>query len=174
MPRLRRSGFGVKPPQRQISNASLDAEIDGLVTVVGLVKGLYTVGLATVTGALTIVRTRGVFSVRAAAAAVGNSITRGAFGIILVSTDAFAAGVGSVPGPISDDFNDWYVWAPFTLLHDDTTPSDSPHVTTVQFDSRGMRKSKFGQVAVAVLEVESDLAGTALDSAFSMRNQVKL
>ena len=96
-------------------------------------------------------------------------------GIILVSTDAFAAGIGSLPGPLSDSGNDWYVWTPFALAFDDVEAEfDSKWVDVVDFDSRGMRKSKFGQVSAVILEVESDRAGHSIDSCVSFREQFKL
>ena len=177
MPRFRRQGFGRSgtAPKRQIGNAAVSAEIDGLTTTIGIAKAVYSFGLLVTVDALTIVRTRGQFGVRVAAASSGNSIIRGVLGLIVVSSDAFAAGIGSLPGPLSDSGNDWFVWAPFTLLFDDVIANnDSKYVTAVDFDSRGMRKMKFGQEIALILEVESDLAGSAIDSAVALRTQFKL
>jgi len=174
----RRGGFsrgGIRPPQRQIGNFAATGEIDGLTSVIGVAKAVYSVGIATLLDALTIVRTRGELSVRIAAAAAGNTIMRGAMGIILVSSDAFGIGVTAVPGPLSDSGADWYVWVPFTLAFDDVIANnDSVYVAHVPFDSRGMRKSKGGDVSAIVLEVEADLAGNSIDSSFILREQFKL
>ena len=178
MPRGR-TGFargGIKPPQRQISNSQLTGEVDGLVTSsAAIVKAAYNFFFQLTANAATLVRTRGELSVRVAAAAAGNSITRGAMGMIVASTDAATIGVTAVPGPLSDATNDWFVWVPFTLMHDSVlTEFDSKFVATVPFDSRGMRKMKNGEAVVIVLEVESDLSGSAIDSAFVARVQTKL
>ena len=166
---------GVKPPQRQISNMSNQGEVDGLTTVIGIVKALGTFGLSTAVGAATIVRTRGSLLVRVAAAAAGDTTLRGAMGIIQVSADAFAAGVASVPGPLSDSLDDWYVWVPFTLAFDDiTTEFDSAYFDRVAFDSRGMRKTKFGEVSAVVFEVDCDRAGSSIDISYVYREQIKL
>ena len=177
MPRFRRQGFGrgSVAPKRQIGNTGVTAEIDGGTSVIGIVKLAYNFGFVAAIDALTIVRSRGEFAVRIAAAAVGDTIVRGAFGMIVVSADAFAVGVTAIPGPISDVGNDWFVWAPFNLLFDDgITEEDSKYVTSVPFDSRGMRKLKFGQNVVLVLEVEADRAGSSIDSGVAVRMQFKL
>ena len=63
---------------------------------------------------LTIRRTRGTFGVATDNLAAVAESQRGAFGMGLVSTDAAAAGVGSVPGPVSDaEWPGWFVWIPF-------------------------------------------------------------
>ena len=177
MPRFRRQGFGrgSVAPKRQIGNSGFTAEIDGGTSVIGIVKLAYNFGFVAAVDALTVVRTRGEFGVRIAAAAAGDTILRGALGMIVVSSDAFAVGVTAVPGPISDVGNDWFVWAPFNLLYDDVvTEFDSKYVATVPFDSRGMRKMKIGQNIVVVLEVEADRAGSSIDSSVSLRLQFKL
>jgi len=173
MPRQRRTGFGVtRAPRRQIANNAFTAEIDGVVTVIGIVKSLFSGSLAVVESALTLVRTRGEFGFRIAAAAAGNSITRGAFGMIVTSSDAVIAGVASVPGPLSDSLNDWFVWVPFTVIHN--ASSQDAEYNFRPFDSRGMRKLKFGEDLVPVLEIESDVAGSSIDASFSLRIQSKL
>ena len=177
---MARGGFtrgarGIPAPKRQIANFGLTAEIDGLTTVVGIAKAVYTFGTQLAnTDAATLVRTRGMLGVRAAAVAGAANIVRGVFGIIVVSDDAAGIGVTAVPGPLTDSENDWVVWQPFTLLFDATIPSDSPKAVNVAFDSRGMRKMKSGDVLTTVLEVESDIAGSAIDSAISWRQQFKL
>ncbi len=99
---------------------------------------------------------------------------RGACGLIHVNSDAFAVGLAALPGPLTDSFNDWYMWAPFTLGFDNVlTEFDSKYIATVDFDSRGMRKVKPGDNAVFMLEAESDIAGDSIDVAYSFREQAK-
>jgi len=173
MPRSR--GFarrGIRPPQRQIQNFAITGEVDGGTTVVGISKHIGSVG---VTGdeSSTLVRTRGVTSVRMSAFAGSVSITRVVLGGIVVSTDAFAVGVSAVPGPLSDSENDWFLWAPLTLLTTAATVEGVFEMDRVAFDSRGMRKLKFGEVLAFVYEVESDTAGNNLDMAYALRQQFK-
>ena len=178
MPRQSRGSFSgrSRAPQRQIANFGLTAEIDGVTTVAGIVKAVYSFFVVLgATDAATLVRTRGSVIIRAAAAAVGDSLVRGAFGQIVVSEDAAAIGVTALPGPLSDVENDWFVWAPFTLAFDNTlTEFDSAYFDRVLFDSRGMRKLKKGDGLVSMLEIESDLAGDSIDSTVSFRQQFKL
>ena len=168
-------GGGIPAPKRQINNAAFSGEVDGVTTIVGIVKALGSDALQTAAGALTIVRTRGSLTVRAAAAAAGDSLIRGAMGIIQVSADAFGVGVTAVPGPLTDDGSDWYVWVPITLAFDNTlTEFDSKYIHSVNFDSRGMRKSKVGETSVVVFEFQSDVAGNSIDASYSIREQAKL
>ena len=163
-------------PRRQIGNAVVTADVDGLAVVAGIAKAGFSFGLTTAESALTIVRTRGQMLVTIVDNSGVRQIMQGAMGIILVSSDAFSAGIGSLPGPISDDQNDWYVWAPFTLSTLDGTADDQAISQTVRvdFDSRGMRKSKFGDVAAIVLEIESDVAAGGIDASLIAREQFKL
>ncbi len=167
-----RSGGGrFKPPQRQITNLGIDGEIDGTVLVVGTVKAAGTTGIATI-GSGTIVRTRGQLSIHAEASPASQSIVRGAFGIILVSSDAFAAAV--VPGPMSDSENDWYVWVPFAMnLGATVVAEDILANVRIDFDSRGMRKSKTGDVSAVIIEYVSDVAGGTMDLSYALREQFK-
>ncbi len=168
-------GGAVRPPQRQISNLAITGLFDGVVPVAGVVKALGTFGIATAEGALTIVRTRGQLMAFARTEAASDQIIRGALGIILVSSDAFAVGVTAIPGPLSDSLDDWYVWVPFNLMTaNGAALGDEALVARENFDSRGMRKSKFGEVSAVVLELESDVAGASVDVSYAFREQTKL
>ena len=177
MPRRQFGGGarGVKPPQRQISNQAITGDIDGIIPVAGIVKAGGSVGLGTAEGALTIVRTRGQLMAMQRVEAGADQIIRGALGIILVSQDAFDVGITALPGPISDSLSDWYVWAPFTLMSFvGVELGDQALMVRVDFDSRGMRKAKFGEVSAVVVELESDVAGGSVDIGYVFREQVKL
>ena len=106
--------------------------------------------------------------------AAGDQIVNGAFGIIVVSSDAFAAGTASLPGPLSDAGNDWFVWVPFHFMTGaGASAGDEALVFRTSFDSRGMRKLKIGDVTAPVIEVEADLAGGTIDIGYSYREQIK-
>ena len=172
-----RSRGGIKPPQRQINNQAVCGEFDGIVVTLAptVVKALGSFGIATAVGAATIVRTRGYFNC-AIVAATASSLICGAFGIITVSADAFAAGVGSMPGPITDSGDDWYVWEPIVLQNLATDPHEVDGRTSqlTHFDSRGMRKLKFGEVSAVVVELSATAAGQTVDLGYSFREQSKL
>ena len=175
MPRFRRSGSfsgRARAPRRQILNVAATAEVDGLVTVVGVAKALFSMGIVVGSIPVTLVRTRGriMTSLQAVASA---GIDRFAVGMIVVSSDAFAAGVGSLPGPLSDGTNDWVVWSPLTNIHLGNIVGENA-VDRVDVDSRGMRKLKEGDVLAIMVEVESDVAGATYDLTFSFRQQFKV
>ncbi len=175
-----RSGRGLPAPKRQIANDGTDiqsgAELIFLATDLKAISN--NVGFALAVPAATIVRTRGVF--RASVITAGSASTRisGAMGMIVVSENAFTAGILSLPTPLSDTENDWFVWVPFVLHVDATDPSANDVFSdyVVNFDSRGMRKLKQGDVLAIVYEAAQSLAvtGTKLDLSTIFRSQFKL
>ncbi len=169
-----RGGRGaVRAPQRQIGNSAFCSVFDGVVPVLGTVKALGSLGASLVEAAATVVRHRGTLTVLQRLEAAGDQIICGAMGMIVVSADAFAAGVASMPGPLTDGGNDWFVWVPFGgFSFGGIGPGEL--LVRKEFDSRGMRKMKFGEVIAVVLEIEADLAGGALDAAVTWRFQTKL
>ena len=71
-------------------------------------KALVNAGIVSAVEGLTIVRIRGRFMAFLVSATAQLDGFSGAFGIGLVTNQAFAAGGGSVPGPVADD--DWDGW----------------------------------------------------------------
>ena len=121
----------------------------------------------------TIVRTRGVISIKPAAFSADVNIF-GAFGIGLVSAEAFAAGIASVPEPFSDaDWGGWMVLQPFTMNFEVTTDVGRL-LGSMQMviDSKAMRKVEPSSVMVAV--VESAPASAAFEFADLTRLLQKL
>ncbi len=60
-----------------------------------------------------VLRTRGVLAVRSDQTA-GSELQIGAFGMIVVTDTAAAAGAASIPSPATDaDDDGWFVWLPF-------------------------------------------------------------
>ena len=97
----------------------------------------------------TIRRTRGVVSVSSDQSA-GFEDQSGAFGMIVVSDIARAAGITSIPSPVAEQNDDgWFVWQPFVQ---GGAAGSSGH-TSVEwhFDSKGMRRVQegFGVAIVA-------------------------
>ncbi len=80
----------------------------------------------------------------------------GAFGIGIVSTQAFVAGVASVPGPFTNsDWEGWMVLMPIAMTWDVTTDIGRA-ITSLQqvVDSKAMRTMSSNETLVMVGESE--------------------
>ena len=121
----------------------------------------------------TIVRTRGGVSIKPAAF-TGDAMVIGAYGMAVVSTDAFAAGDAAVPGPFDDaDWGGWFVWRSFSFHFEFfgtptviTFPSSIQH----EVDSKAMRKVPDNSTVVIVAES----AAGAFDISIPFRQLYKL
>ena len=180
---VRRRGGAFQAPKRQIANDGADGSFAPIAIVsfgasIGPTKAILSGGLVLLEPALTLVRTRGAFVLSMLASGGATNEVTGAFGMIVVSSDAFAVGVTAVPGPLTDIENDWVVYEPFALSSEATNPAADSQISNWkrQFDSRGMRKLKFGEVLAFVIEaVQSDATtGTVLRLAAHFRIQAKL
>jgi len=100
---------------------------------------------------LTIVRTRGMISVRPTTTAATIDMV-GAIGMGIVTAEAFAAGVASVPEPHTDaDWGGWFVWRSFGFAIDVTTDiSRIKNSIEFEIDSKAMRKVTANEVLVVV------------------------
>ena len=121
---------------------------------------------------LTIVRTRGAIVIQPASYAADANIT-GAVGMGIVSAEAFAAGVASIPEPFTDgDWGGWFVWRSFGLRVEfvSATGVIFPATYTMEIDSKAMRKVTPNEVMVVIAE--------SFSGAFSMfdgtRHLIKL
>ena len=122
----------------------------GYVAVASNTKVL--ISFATFAEPVTVIRVRGQVSVFGAATGDLNII--GAFGMGIVSDEAFAAGVGSIPGPFSNaDWGGWFVWRSFSYRIDfqDATGVNWPN-WSFEVDSKAMRKLKSNETLVLVSE----------------------
>ena len=118
---------------------------------------------STVEPEATIVRTRGLLSVRSTSTGVDMDII-GAFGMGLVSDEAFAAGAASVPGPwTQSNWEGWFVWIPVAFRFEVTTDVGRL-LSSVQMpiDSKAMRKFGAGQTMVWVYESQASAATVAI------------
>ena len=177
-------GRSLPAPKRQIANTGLDGSIGtsiGTITFgasVGPVKAPLSIGLTATFPAATLVRTRGALLVEMLVSGGATNEVTGAVGMIVVSSDALAVGITALPGPLSDIENDWFVYEPFALGTEAVNPPADSRVShaSFRFDSRGMRKMKFGESLVMVAEaVQSDATtGTVIRLATQFRNQFKL
>ena len=119
----------------------------------------------------TIIRARGIISIRATAEGASQTIN-GAFGVGLVSAEALAVGITALPTPHSDaDWGGWMVWKPFGLrwLVDTAVGAEWAHVM-IEIDSKAMRKVEASSAMVFVAESQSG----AFDIIESVRLLLKL
>ena len=124
------------------------------------------------TDGLTLVRTRGELVLALSAATATFDGFTGAFGIGLVSAQAFAIGLTAIPGPLAEeDWDGWLVhryfhlvaFGPIVAANVSLEPGQV-HATTAalrfEIDSKAMRKFQENMVLVAMLETV--VAGTAV------------
>ena len=104
----------------------------------------------------TIVRSRGAVSHRFAAVTADVAYV-GSIGWGIVSEDAFAAGVASIPGPESDpDWSGWYVWRSFAETFEFNDATGGLYTSrTIEIDSKAMRKMGTNERLVVVAESQS-------------------
>ena len=147
-------------------------------------KVLMGVGAVVLDSGITLVRTRGELMIllKTSSNAAGGFV--GAFGLCVVTDQAFAAGVGSIPGPVADD--DWDGWFYHRYLAlgsggaiaaaaaaDEDQVNSVTAALRVEVDSKAMRKLTVGQTIVGMLELAEQ--GTATASIFfNSRMLVKL
>ncbi len=102
---------------------------------------------------LTLMRTRGMVSIRpTSTAATGDFV--GAIGMAVVSTEASAAGVASMPEPYTDaDWGGWFVWRSFAYAWDVTTDIGRAISSwNMEIDSKAMRKIAPNETVVTIAE----------------------
>ena len=154
---LRRSR-GIVRPQRQRSATNWARTlISGPVTVAAGAKVLLASLVLSTAGINEVVRrTRGQILITADNVTTGNWLV-GAFGLIVVNDLALAAGVASIPGPVTDRSDDgWFVWEPVMQLSQATDGVSSgignSGAVPFMFDSKAMRRVAEGFGIAIVFE----------------------
>jgi len=110
---------------------------------------------------VTLVRTRGEVQIfLTSVTAIGDGF-HGAVGIGVVTEQAFAAGVGSVPSPFDNAEWDGWLWHSFFNVHQRTsTEGDGVNDTCghirIPIDSKAMRKWTSEQVIIGVVDQFED------------------
>ncbi len=104
----------------------------------------------------TIVRTRGFVGIVPLSYTADLTVT-GAFGVGVVSTQAFAAGIASVPEPFDEaDWDGWFVWRSFAFEYEFQDSTGSFLSTFgLEVDSKAMRKVSANETMVLVGQSES-------------------
>ena len=123
---------------------------------------------------VTIVRMRGEFFFMLLTAAATGDGFAGAIGIGLVSNEAFAIGAAAVPGPVSEQ--DWDGWLWHSFFHSGFAIAADASVGValrIPIDSKAMRKWSEGYTLCPVVEVTENGTSTA-ESWFQSRLLLKL
>ena len=106
----------------------------------------------------TILRTRGIFSLISDQVSAAEA-PFGAMGIAVVSDQASAAGLASLPSPIIEESSDlWFVYQ-FGAAEMSVLTSGMNQAQVYSFDSRAMRKVEDGEDIVVMVENASSLHG---------------
>jgi len=155
--RRRRSGWSLGPGGEARTALSLSG--------VQLIGG----GVVPTSDGITLVRIRGLFDWYLTLGTSPNDGFFGAVGIGLVEAAAFAAGIGSVPTPITEISSENWLWHQFFSMHapvaSASPDSNGPSMSgRVEIDSKAMRKVNSAQVVYAAVEVVE--IGTATGSIF--------
>ena len=143
-------GFPQRGPKRL--NAWVGPPEQGYVAVAS--TGSTLIGSLSVEEAITLVRTRGMFSVKPNSVAADVDIV-GAIGAGVVSAEAFAIGITALPTPFSDaDWPGWFVWESFAFHVENVSAAGFDPLASLQIpvDSKGMRKIGASEVVVFVAE----------------------
>jgi len=114
----------------------------------------------------TVVRTRGYYQVHLTLATAVNNGFLGAFGIAIASTAAVAAGIGSVPTPLTEQtWEGWLYWSAFAVKGITATTADGvnalAHYTKEIIDSKAMRKIGSDMSLYAAVDVVEGGVSTA-------------
>ncbi len=157
MARTQRGGFPVRTSRRR---TGWEAGTGGtLITTLSTSNSQF-VGnaLAVLNDGFTIVRTRGFVQVLLTTATAANNGFQGAFGIGIASTAAIAAGIASVPTPLTEQaWEGWLFWSAFSVKSVTATLADGVNAASAQWnlelDSKAMRKIDADMSLYAAVEV---------------------
>ena len=142
-------------PQRVRRQTSWTTGAEGILSPASTaVSGFPTTALPLVSG-LTIVRTRGVLSLVLLTSSVAQGGFQGAAGLCVVSAKAAGIGATAVPGPLTeDDWEGWMWHQHFVLKGPSATITDmgSARVLNFTIDSKAMRKIESDTALVGMLE----------------------
>ncbi len=123
---------------------------------------------------VTVRRTRGLIAWRSDQKAADES-PFGAFGMCVVSNDAFAAGAASVPGPYSDAESDlWFVhqFCRNDFLFGSNISFDGQAARQYEINSKAMRKLTDEETIPVVIENGNITNGATIRSALRVPSQL--
>ncbi len=118
-------------------------------------------GSLAATASQTILRMMGEYTITPTAAPTAGDIAIVGVGIGVVSTDAFAAGAGSVPDPTAEADYPWLYWAAHPIgraVDASVDPANETSLLRHAFDVKSMRKMKPRESLILVADYV-DLVG---------------
>ena len=150
--------------------ASADQGFLAVAAGAKLIQQSLPISAAGLSGA-TVVRSRGASSFTPQVLS-GDVDIVGAWGMGIVSNEAFAAGAASIPGPWTNaDWDGWFVWEPISYLFEVTDDVGRLLVgVQVPFDSKAMRKVDGGETMVVMVESQA----SAMEASINFRLLFKL
>ena len=178
MAHSRGSGFRRAVSSRRQTSWELGAE--GTLQLSAAGAAGFSLGGEALESGLTIVRTRGELTMGlSVATSVLDGFTRVAFGICIVSQNAFGIGITAVPTPIADEaWDGWFVYWTGSLFSLVATAAlnnaEGPANKVISIDSKAMRKIKATDTILGVIEVENEVGTASLTAKLSTRTLVKL
>ncbi len=126
----------------------------------------------------TIVRTRGELLVQNLITGTDLSGFRWAFGICIVTENAFGVGATAIPGPFTDrSWDGWFVYFTGSCFVGDVSVQGNNGLSAVSrlvIDSKAMRKFKFSDVMVGVFETVTEVGTAIIRADLMTRVLVKL
>ena len=157
MPRVNRS-YARGLPSSLRRQTSWGLGLSGLVTFSGTTTQIWATGSQAILSGLIHVRFRGSVTLGLrSGSAIGDGFS-GAFGVCIVFENAFVAGVGSIPAPVTDiSWDGWLVHQLFQLTMINSTHAAANQGTggsyqRYEVDSKAMRKIKNFDIMVGVIE----------------------
>ena len=137
---------------------------------------LFTTAVQAAVDDLTVVRVRGELLISLLAASTVGSFMSFAFGMCIVTENAFGVGVTAVPAPFSDGaWDGWLVHLQGTVLAQTADPnggnSDSYRAI---IDSKAMRKTHQTDVMIGVIEWHDEVGVVSVESVLQTRHLSKL
>ena len=149
--------------RRQTAWSIGPAEVDGLNS--SSVATLWSSGVVPLVDGLTIVRLRGIMKLTLLTAGAAGDGFFGACGIGIVTDEAFAAGITAVPGPLTDEGDELWMWHSYFDVRSITaTIADGVNaagvVALLPIDSKAMRKIPSGNTVFGITELVESGAAT--------------
>ena len=163
MPRSRNvSRFPSRSARRATAWSQGPADVGGGASASG--SSLWSASVTPAVEGLTLIRTRGIFSVTQATAGVALDGFFGAIGIQMITAEAAAIGITAIPTPLDDEnWDGWLFHQYFDVRSATATFADGVNsggvFARIEIDSKAMRKFPGGSVLVGVTEVVE--SGTA-------------
>ena len=139
----------------------------------------FPIGVSSASDGLTIVRTRGELLYALTLVTTANDgFDTVAFGVCIVSENAFAVGITAIPTPFTDaSWDGWMVHnmtAAFQPVAGDSVGELGSSANRIDIDSKAMRKFKATDVLVGVLETDGEVGAATITAKLNSRLLLKL